>query len=31
MLTDRYPGMKPKEVPERLIDLSVDQLKALEQ
>lgn len=31
MLTDRYPGMKPKEVPQRLLDLSIDELKALEQ
>lgn len=31
MITDRYPGMKPKEVPDRLMELSIDEIKALEQ
>ena len=30
MLTDRYLGMKPREVPQRLTDLTMDQLRDLE-
>jgi hypothetical protein len=30
LITDRYPGMKPKEVPDRLMELSIDEIKLLE-